>query len=83
MVAENLISYLLDYQESESVAGVIDHMGEILTTFEKMDCVYAETQVKQTGQSLVLNGGTKCVLTQEVFSEMKIIITRLRNDYTK
>jgi hypothetical protein len=48
-----------------------------------MDCVYAETQVKQTGQSLVLNGGTKCVLTQEVFSEMKIIITRLRNDYTK
>ncbi|MBU2018479.1 MAG: hypothetical protein KJ941_02430, partial [Bacteroidetes bacterium] len=83
LVAENLMSYLLDYQENESVTGIVEDMGDILTLYERMDCTYTETQVKKSGQNLTLNGGTKCVLTKEVYSEMKVMISELRNEYTK
>lgn len=83
MVAENLMSYLLDYQESELITEIIDDMTKILDVYENMDCTYSKTQVTQNEQNLILEGGTKCVLTQVVFDDLQDLITTLRNDYTK
>lgn len=82
LVAENLISYLLDYQDNEDVAMLTEKVGNILTIYEKMDCEYADSKVVKTEGMIEISGGTKCKLTSEVFESLRREMSNLRKSFT-
>lgn len=81
LVAENLISYLLDYQENEDIAMLTEKVSEILNIYEEMDCEYGNSNVVQSEGRIELSGGTKCKLTIEVFESLKKEMSNLRKSF--
>jgi hypothetical protein len=78
-VAENLLSFLMDYQTEESVANMTKKVANILTIYDGMLCTYSEPKLLKKENQNFLVGGAKCKLTKEVFEELKRSVFKLRN----
>lgn len=81
LVAENLMSYLLDYQDNEDIAMLTEKVGEILTIYDEMDCEYGNSEVVRSEGRIELSGGTKCKLTPSVFENLKKEMANLRKSF--
>lgn len=78
LIAENLLSYLLDFQDNVNVVVHTEELGEVLTIFDNMDCVHEKTKVNAAKNSIAISGGTKCSLNAKVYDDLKERITSLR-----
>lgn len=83
IVAENLLSFLMDYQENAEVSEYVDDLNEVLTIYSEMDCTYSDTKVKrdkvENSNRISVSGGTKCKLNETVFENLKTNINKVRS----
>jgi hypothetical protein len=83
LVAENLLDFMVDYQDNEDVKTYIGKLGTILELYNKMDCTTSKTQVSKKGGKISLSGGNICSLNKETFEALKIEINKYRSEIIK
>lgn len=83
LVVENLIDFLIDYQDDETVHAYIDEIYSVLDIFNSMDCSSSETKVNKQKGKITLEGGQLCKLTEKNFTDLKSKINQLRTKIVK
>lgn len=83
LVAENLIDFMLDYQDNADVKSYIDKIGMILDIYQGMECTSGETKVSKSGNKVSLSGGDECKLNEKTFAKLKDEVTKLRSEIVK
>ncbi|MGV3630790.1 MAG: hypothetical protein ACO1O6_06275 [Bacteroidota bacterium] len=83
LVAENLIDFMLDYQDNADVKSYIDKIGMILDIYQGLDCTSGETKVSKSGNKVSLTGGDECRLNEKTFAKLKEEVTKLRSEIVK
>jgi hypothetical protein len=83
LVGENLLDFLLDYQDDADVATYITKVSGILAAYDNMDCTEAETAVSKSGNKVRLTGGNSCTMNQKTFSALKKEVAAVRNEIIK
>jgi hypothetical protein len=84
LVAENLLSFLTDFQDGPLVKNYIDFLSSTLEIYEGMICTHSETKVthlvKSEANVITVKGGTKCQLNELVFLKLKDFIGSVRTE---
>ena len=83
LVIENLIGFMIDYQDNSEVKSYGDKLGTILDLYNTMDCNKAETKVSKSNGKISLSGGDSCSLNQVTFDNLKAEINKLRTEIVK
>ncbi|MCE3297219.1 MAG: hypothetical protein K0R65_2933 [Crocinitomicaceae bacterium] len=83
LVAENLIDFMLDYQDNADVKTYIDKIGMILDIYQGLDCTSGETKISKSGNKVSLSGGDECKLNEKTFAKLKEEVTKLRSEIVK
>lgn len=83
LVVENLIDFLIDYQDDATVHEYMDEISAVLDIFNEMDCTSGETKVSKQKGKISLEGGTQCKLTEKNFSDLKVKINQIRTKIVK
>ena len=83
LVAENLIDFMLDYQDNSDVSEYMNKMGQILDLYEGLDCKTEETNVEESDGKITISGGDICELNQKTFDKIKKDITAMRMEVIK
>lgn len=83
LVAENLIDFMIDYQDNSEVKSYMDKIGTILDIYNGMDCSSGETKVAKDGNKVSLSGGDTCKMNEKTFSALKAEIAKLRSEIVK
>lgn len=78
LVAENLMEFLVSYQDNADVKSYTGDIQAILDIYGKMDCASSETRVENANGKLNFSGGETCKLSEEVFSELKKKVEEVR-----
>lgn len=79
LVAENLVEFLVSYQDNADVAAYTSSISDILDIYNTMDCSSSETKVENANGKLNFSGGEQCKMTEKCFNDLKARITELRN----
>jgi hypothetical protein len=82
VVAENLLDFLVSYQDNADVAKCIEDVKSVLQVFEKLNCSEGETKVQNANGKLNFSGGDSCKMTQACFTELSAKIKEIRNKIT-
>ncbi len=83
VIGENLMGFLLEYEENATVKMYAQEIGAILTIYEKMNCTSTDSKVTKDGNKMVLSGGTTCEMTDVCLNELKAKVTEIRSKITK
>ncbi len=78
LVAENLMEFLVSYQDDADVKSYTADIQAVLDIYSKMDCSSSETQVENANGKLNFSGGESCKLTEEVFSSLQKKVAEIR-----
>jgi hypothetical protein len=78
LVAENLLEFLVSYQDNEAVKEYSAAIEEILKVYEQLDCSSGETQVQNSNGKLTFSGGDSCKMTQKCFDNLSKKIAEIR-----
>lgn len=78
LVAENLLEFLVSYQDNEAVNEYAASIEEILKVYEQMDCSSGETEVRNSNGKLTFSGGDNCKMTQKCFDALAKKIGEIR-----
>lgn len=78
LVAENLLEFLVSYQDNPDVKSYTSDIQSILDIYSKMDCSSSETRVENANGKLNFSGGESCKLTLEVFDALQKKISEIR-----
>ena len=78
VVAENLLEFLVSYQDDVAVATYITELKGVLKAFDKLVCSSGETKVENSNGKLNFSGGESCKMTRTCFSELSSKIEALR-----
>ena len=78
IVAENLMEFLVSYQDNKDVAAYTAEIDAILEIFKTMDCSSSETQVQNANGKLNFSGGETCKMTEKCFNDLKTKIEAIR-----
>jgi hypothetical protein len=79
VVTENLMGFLLDYQDIKLVAEFTSKLGDILGLYDEMECDFSPTVVVAQGSRLRLKGGSQCIMNEELFLSLTNMIDDIRN----
>jgi len=83
IVLENLLDFIFQYSDDESVAAVIDDLAGLADIFEsKMTFEESSTSVKNNEGTLMLSGGGTYVMNADAFNAIKTKAKELRDKYT-
>ncbi len=82
LVAENLLDFLVSYQDDKSVAEYSSEVASIIEIYKKMDCSSGETKVENSKGKLSFSGGEQCKMTQACFNDLKTKIESVRKKIT-
>lgn len=80
LVAENLIDFMIDYQDNADVSDYMNKMGGILDLYKGLDCKTEETNVQKSNGKITISGGDICEMNQSTFDKIKKEITALRKE---
>ncbi|TNE53024.1 MAG: hypothetical protein EP338_13345 [Bacteroidetes bacterium] len=83
LVAENLIDFMIDYQDNADVSEYMNKMGQVLDLYNGMDCKTEETSIEENDGKISISGGDICELNQATFDKLKQEITTLRTEVVK
>lgn len=78
LVAENLMEFLVSYQDNEDVATYTAEIGSIIDIFGTMDCSSSETTVDNADGKMVFSGGEACKMTKKCFEDLKKRVSEIR-----
>jgi hypothetical protein len=78
LVAENLMEFLVSYQDNADVAGYTKEISAILDIYKQMDCSSSETKVENANGKLNFSGGEQCKMTEKCFNNLKSRIQQIR-----
>jgi len=79
-VLENLIDFISEYKNNSDVSEVIETLNKVLVSYDSLDCISSEVEVKKEGNNtMVLYGGDSCLFTPESYSAMKSLVNQIRN----
>ncbi len=78
LVAENLIDFLVDYQDDVVVHSYLDEVAEVLAIFNQMKCSSTKRTVNKQKGKIAIQGGETCVLTEENFTDLKTKVLEVR-----
>lgn len=78
LVAENLLEFLVSYQDNEAIATYTKEIAAILDIYNTMECSSSETKVENANGKLNFSGGDSCKMTKECFTNLKKRITEIR-----
>lgn len=84
IVAENLLSFLLDYQDNEVIVSYTEQLGKVLSIYDGMNCTYPETKIKhevrKSSNVIRVSGGTICKMNETVLTNLTLAIAEIRNE---
>jgi hypothetical protein len=83
LVAENLIDFMIDYQDNKDVSEYMVKMANVLDLYKDMDCTTEETGVSEKNGKITISGGETCKMSQIVFNNIKKEIAALRLEIVK
>lgn len=83
LVAENLIDFMLDYQDNSDVKSFIEKIGTILDIYKTMECSSSKTTVAKSGSKISLTGGDTCKLNEKTYNDLKAEVLKLRSEIVK
>lgn len=78
VVAENLLEFLVSYQDNQTVAEYIQELQSVLKVYEKLACSSGETKVENNNGKLNFSGGESCKMTATCFQELSQKIETIR-----
>lgn len=78
LVAENLMEFLVSYQDNADVAAYTSEIAAILEIYKTMDCSSSESKVQNANGKLTFSGGEQCKMTEKCFNELKARIAGIR-----
>jgi len=78
LVAENLLEFLVSYQDNADVAQYTSEISAILDIYNTMDCSSSETKVENANGKLSFSGGEQCKMTEKCFNDLKKRIQEIR-----
>jgi len=78
LVAENLLEFLVSYQDNADVAKYTSEISGILDIYNTMDCSSSETKVENANGKLNFSGGETCKMTENCFNDLKKRIQEIR-----
>jgi hypothetical protein len=82
LVAENLVEFLVSYQDDAEVAAYTSEISAILDIYKEMDCSSSETKVENANGKLNFSGGEQCKMTEKCFNDLKKRIEAIRTKIT-
>ncbi|MFN5416402.1 MAG: hypothetical protein ACK5B9_05050 [Flavobacteriia bacterium] len=83
IVAENLIDFMLEYQDNADVSAYMTKIGTILDIYKTLDCTAGDTKVSKKGNQVSLSGGESCKMNDKTFSKLKEEVAKLRSEIVK
>jgi hypothetical protein len=78
LVAENLMEFLVSYQDDADIAAYTKEISAILDIYKGMDCSSSETKVENANGKLNFSGGEQCKMTEKCFNDLKSRIEQIR-----
>jgi len=78
LVAENLLEFLVSYQDNPDVAKYTSEISAILDIYNTMNCSSSETKVENANGKLNFSGGEQCKMTQTCFFDLSKRIEDIR-----
>jgi hypothetical protein len=78
LVAENLMEFLVSYQDNEDIAAYTKEVSAILDIYNEMACSSSETKVENANGKLNFSGGEECKMTEKCFNDLKSRIQQIR-----
>jgi len=82
VVAENLVEFLVSYQDDKDVAAYTKDLRDIIKIYDKLECSSGETKVGNSNGKLTFTGGDECKMTEACFTELKSKIAQVRTKIT-
>jgi hypothetical protein len=83
LVAENLIDFMIDYQDNKDVSDYMVKMSKVLDLYLELDCTNESTDVKENNGKITISGGETCSMNKATFSKIKTQIQALREEIVK
>lgn len=83
IVAENLIDFMIDYQDNANVSLYMEKIGTVLDVFNSLDCTSGETKVQKAGNKVSLSGGESCKMNEKTFEKLKKEVAKIRSEIIK
>lgn len=80
LIGENLMGFMIDYQDNADVAEYMKKLGSVLDLYQGLDCETKETNVKKTNGKISITGGESCKMNQKTFDLLKTEIAKLRTE---
>lgn len=77
-VLKNLQGFLSNYSESENVSKMMEELKKIEGAYNNLDCKETSLKMEKEGETMVLNGGSSCLFTEDSYSDMKELIDSIR-----
>ncbi len=80
---EIVMLLLRQNSHNEDVAGLIEEMGRIVAIYEKMEIKRSPVEVDRSGEDgvTVLRSSTDARIDRQVFTELKLTVTDIRNSF--
>lgn len=79
-VMENLIGFIADYEENEGVQTLQGYLNRIAEGFEQLDCEDASLEVTKDEETIILDGGSSCLFTNDSYNNLKSLIKEIRDE---
>ncbi|MBI2257396.1 MAG: hypothetical protein HYU67_00680 [Flavobacteriia bacterium] len=80
IVAENLIDFMIDYQDDKDVLNYMTKMGKILDLYQELDCVVENTNVNEKDGKIMISGGETCTMNKKTYNKLKELIKTYRTE---
>lgn len=78
LVAENLLEFLVSYQDDADVSKYLGEIQSILDIYQQMNCSNSDTKVDNENGKLSFSGGESCKMTEKCFNDLSKKITEIR-----
>lgn len=79
-VMENLIGFIADYEDNEGVQTLQGYLNRIAEGFEQLDCEDASLEVTKDEETIILDGGSSCLFTNDSYNNLKSLIKEIRDE---
>lgn len=84
IVLENLMDYIIDHSDDQSVANIYSDLADLQEIFENnMDFESSGTNVDNEDGMLMLSGGGSYTMTEQALTKVTEKVTELRNNITE
>ena len=83
-VLDNIVSFAKPYSDDIDIKSTLDLLSPVIEAYNKIEIIPEETKVTKTSDGkLIISGGDKLVLSEELYNKLHLSITNARNQIIK